>query len=67
MEISSALTYSISDAKHFFGQLIKTSRTEDILVTCHGHPVSIIISAIRYDEMLNRLAELEAKFNGEKE
>ena len=67
MEIAAIAICPLTEAKLHFSRLVRMSRTQDVLVTFHGHPASMIISAAKYEEILNRLHELEAKVESNEE
>jgi prevent-host-death family protein len=49
----------ITEAKPRLAELIKTSSTEDVVVTQRGHATAVIVSIDRYSDMLDRIEDLE--------
>ena len=49
----------ISEAKARLNALVDHSDVEDITLTKHGRAAAVILSQARYDELLERLEDLE--------
>lgn len=49
----------ISEAKPRLAALIDTSATEDVILTRRGHAAAVIVAADRYEQMLDRIEDLE--------
>ena len=49
----------ISDAKPRLGALVAASDTEDVVLTKHGRPAAVLVSAERYTALLDRLEDAE--------
>jgi prevent-host-death family protein len=49
----------VSEAKARLSELIRDSDREDILLMRHSHPVAVLLSTRRYEDLLERLDDLE--------
>jgi antitoxin StbD len=50
---------SISAAKARLSELVRDSDREDVLLMRHSHPVAVLLSARRYEDLLERIDDLE--------
>jgi antitoxin StbD len=50
---------SVSEAKAKLTALVQSSKTEDVALLRYGHPEAYILSAERYEELMDRLEDLD--------
>lgn len=50
--------YASSDARANFNEVIEKSQTEAVKIEKHGKSVAVIISAMKYQELLERIEDL---------
>lgn len=49
----------VSRAKATLTELVKDSETEDVILMRYGRPAAVIVSTERFEEMVERLEDLE--------
>ena len=52
-------TYTLTDARNKHGEVFDKAAIEPVLLTKQSRPSHVIISAERYQKLINRLEELE--------
>jgi antitoxin Phd len=52
-------TVNVTDFRANLPDAIETSKTEAVTVQRNGHPVAVLVSPERYDELMNALEDLE--------
>ncbi len=53
----------ISEAKGRLSELVRQSEDADVLLVRHGRPAAVLISAERYDELLEEIEELRDRLS----
>ena len=51
--------YSVSDARANLNEVIKLAQSEAVEILKHGNPVVTIVDAMKYEELLNYIEDLE--------
>jgi len=48
----------ISEAKPRLAEIVRDSGSDDVVLTKHGHPVAVVMSVMRHDELLERIEDM---------
>ena len=54
---------TVTEAKARLGELIRRAIEEDVVVVRHGHPAAVLVSAERYDAVLEELEDLKDRLS----
>lgn len=52
-------TYSVSEARENFSEVIATSAVEAVFIQKHGEAAAVLISPERYEQLMDALEEIE--------
>ncbi|MEO5680112.1 MAG: type II toxin-antitoxin system prevent-host-death family antitoxin [Acidimicrobiales bacterium] len=50
---------AVSEARERLSEAVETARTEAVFLERYGRPTAVLVSAERYDELLDALEEIE--------
>ena len=56
-------TISASDAKNRFSELLDQVPVEPVIISKHGRPIAVVMSAVEFDTRLNFEAEAKDESN----
>ncbi len=53
----------VSEARARLSELVRDSEVEDVILTNHGRPASVMIAAERYESLLEEIEELKDRLS----
>ena len=59
-------TFTLTEAKNRHGEVFDRAMAEPVILTKQGRPSHVVLSALQYDTLMNRLTALEDRLLGEK-
>ena len=59
-------TYTLSEARNRHGEIFDRAAAEPILLTKQSRPSHVLMSAVAYDKLMDKLTELEEAVWGKK-